>query len=237
MSLDAEEPQAPQAADTPENTPDNTPEAGTGGPPESNWEDRYKEAQQWGTRNAQRVAELERYEQVVTGLNSDDPEQRRWAAEALGLQLEEEEPAEDTDTGYAPIDPHIEQRLSQFEQQQQAQAEQAQFDAVRKLVAPELKELGLTGEFADYVYGIAYDDPIETPQGVRPNIQGALQQLEQLIELGLDVPAIQGKAFKKLQASKRAPSISSSGIAGTQVPDLDKRSDRQAYLEQRMQDG
>lgn len=88
MSLDADETQAP-AADTPENTPDNTPEAGTGGPPESNWEDRYKEAQQWGTRNAQRVAELERYEQVVTGLNSDDPEQRKWAAEALGLQLEE----------------------------------------------------------------------------------------------------------------------------------------------------
>lgn len=219
--------QTPETADTPEGT-------GTGQQTESqtNWEERYREAQAWGTRTAQEAAELRAYKQLVDDWNSDDPEAQKRAAERLGIQLEEDD---DDDTLYesqatqAQLSPEDRQLLEQFRAQQQTQAEQQQYQAYRSDVDPQLQQMGVPEGLRDAVAEAALNLPgIQTPQGLRPDLEGAVKQIQQFALIAAELPDVQKQILESYRQTKRAPGVSSAGTAGTQVPDLD---DRQARID------
>lgn len=231
--------QAP-SVETPENA--NTPE-GTGTPTDqqaarTNWEERYREAQSWGTKSAQEAAELREYKALIDDWNSDDPDAQRRAAERLGIQLDEEEA--DAGQEYAQLSPADRKLLDDFNasrtEQQQTQQQEQQYNAYRADVDPQLKTMGIPEDLHELVAEAALQLPgLQTPQGLRPDLQGAVAQIE---ALGLSVaklPSVQTKFIENYRKTKRAPAISSSGTAGTQVPDLDKRQDRIDWIVEQAQ--
>lgn len=227
-------------AETPE-TLANTPQDGTGTTDQqANWEERYKEAQSWGTRNAQEAAGLREKAQLIDDWNSDDPEAQRRAAELLGIQLDEEPPASDLEGQYAQLDPETRRLLEDFksttQQQQQSQQEQQQMAQYRADVDPQLKDLGVPDGLHDLVAEAALQLPgVHTPQGLRPDLQGAIAQVEELVLAAADLPSVQKKVMGRYRDTKRAPHISSSGIAGTQAPDLDNRQARIDWMVEQAQ--
>lgn len=86
-----------------------------------NWEQRYHDLHPEFTRKAQRLAQ---FEDALEGLHSDDPDTRMAAAQALGIELAEDEDASLLD------DPsqELQQRLARIEQAyaMDAQAREAQ---------------------------------------------------------------------------------------------------------------
>lgn len=231
--------QAP-SVETPGSTADTPP--GTGTPDQQpdtaqvNWEDRYKDVQAWATRSAQRVTELEQYEQLVNDWNSEDPEAQRRAAERLGIQLED--PSQQSDPRYADDDP-MAQRLAALEaeraqERQQAQEEQ-QYTSYRQMVDPQLDQMGVPKGIHDLVAEAALNlPPVHTPQGTEPNLKAALAQVEQIVLAAADLPSVQQKVVESYRASKKAPHIGQSGTAGTQTPNLDNRSERQQWMAERL---
>lgn len=222
--------ETPETANTPEGTGTNDQAAQT------NWEERYREAQSWGTKSAQEAAELREYKALIDDWNSDDPDAQRRAAERLGIQLDEEPPA---DGQYAQLDPAERKLLDEFKQsqiqQQQTQQEQQQMAAYRADVDPQLKTMGIPEDLHELVAEAALQLPgVQTPQGLRPDLQGAVAQIEALGLSVAQLPSVQTKFIENYRKTKRAPAISSAGTAGTQVPDLDKRSDRQAWMYERL---
>lgn len=193
---------APEAVDTPQGTEEQ----------QVNWEDRYKEAQAWGTQNAQRAAELERYERVVQGLHSEDAEERRQAAEALGFQFDDEPDEDDGADPYAKRLAEYERRIAEQEarweqfttQAQQAEVEQRDLqviseglDALQTTLGRKLtqEEIGLLGD-------AAWSNRDE--QGL-PNIAAVTETY---------------KGIAQAQAPKprpKAPQFSSVGREGTQT--------------------
>lgn len=225
---------------TPE--PANTPESGTGTQeqqkaPSENWEERYKEAQAWGTRNAQRAAELEQQAQLVADLQSEDPVVQRQALEALGYTVPDDNET-DTQPAYAELDPQTRARLDQFEAFHTQQQEQADYQQYRSIVDPQLEQMGvpkgLHDVLAEAALGIA---PIQTPQGPQPNLKAAYEQLlEAWAPAFAELPQVQDKVKQSWAKSKpRAAFTSASGKEASQVPDLDKHENRVQYMLEKLQ--
>lgn len=230
---------ADQNAAPTEVQPGDTPVEGTA--PEAaqeNWEERYKEAQAWGTRNAQRAAELEAETQLVRDLRSDDPEAQRNALVALGYQVPEED-VEDTQQQQQELDPRIAAKLAkvdELEQRWNSMTEEQQKDAnyseYREQYDPEIEQMGVPEGVREIVADLAYNHrpPLQTPQGLVPDLKGAFQQVEEMAELLAQLPAAQ-KKFKQEWANTkpRSPLTSAGGGEGTQVLDLSKHENRVAY--------
>lgn len=205
-------------------------------------EDRYKEAQAWGTRLAQERAEFESDAQIARALRSSDPAERQRALEAVGLVFAEEPGAPGPQV--YDNDPALLARLEAIEQQTQAstaaQERQANQVAYRELTDPELTTMGVPKGLHDVVAEAALNlPPVQTPQGPRPDLQGAYEQLQGLAEHFGEIPAVQERfaALPAVQtkvkqgwakAKPTAATTTSNGQPGTAVVDpLDGEARRQ----------
>lgn len=210
-------------------------------------EDRYKEAQAWGTRLAQERTELEADAQIAKALRSSDPAERKAALEAVGLALADE-PADPNQQLYDQLDPQTLARLEAVEQhigQTSAETQrQQEYTAYRGLTDPELTSMNVPAALHDVVAEAALNlPPVQTPQGPRPDLQGAYDQLLGLAEHFGEIPAVQErfaalpavqKAVKTAWAASkpRAAVTTPAGQAGTQLPDpLDGEARRQRILD------
>jgi hypothetical protein len=187
-------------------------------------EDRYGHLQPEYTRATQEASALrERDQWYDLLLTSDDPDTRRQAAEALGYQLEDEQPQ--------PDDPYknVERRLGQVEetltaaQQREADTEQAAY--VRSVFDEKLDALGIAKEDQDWVLAYAINALPVTDDGW-PDIDRAYAEHQ----------AREDARQKAWAKSKRAPHISPNGQSATEVPNLDNRQERQEWMVRRLQE-
>jgi hypothetical protein len=234
----------------PEGAPEtaaNTPE-GTGTveqqPVQENWEERYKEAQRWGTQSAQEAAGLREKAQLIDDWNSGDPAAQKRAAEALGILLQEEEEEALEAQTEAGLSAEDRQLLEEFRQerttQQQTQAEQQQYAGYRTAVDPDIAAMGvpegIRDAVADYALhnlpGVPCPPSAQYPKGLKPDLDGAVEAIKSFVLAGVDMPDVQKHAIEKYRQTKRAPGISSTGAAGTQVPNLDDRQQRVDWIVQ-----
>lgn len=227
----SDDPQAPTTtvADTPTPTPAPAPaDTGNGQPAAQStvdWEKRYTDLQPEYTRASQEAAQ---FRQLVEELRSDDPDTRLNAAQALGLELVDDTttqtPTDDEDP-LASLRAEIDEIKSQKQIEQQQRQEMERLQQVETHVEQQLAELdGLDDADKDWIVQRAiHMDP--TPEGM-PDIQGAHQAYVQLINA-------KKQAWAGTKASPAPPSVA--GTSGTQVPDLDKRSDRVAWMAEKLQ--
>lgn len=230
---------------TPEGLPDplgGSPDPNAGPDPEApgtpttvNWDvddNPYKQRFESYRREADRKAtEFTQYQSLVSDLSSDDPRARAAAAEALGVELVEDE--------YEPDDPYeavqrkladLEGKLTAREQQEQERQQREQLSAV---VEQRLDKLGLSDEAdpesgwseKDWVLARAIQMPDE--DGL-PNIAAAHAELKKL------EAAVQRRREAEWKRSKNAPRGIQPGSTATQqknVADM-SREERVEYMAQ-----
>jgi hypothetical protein len=204
-----------------------------------NWEERYKEAQSWGTRLAQERAELEQEAQLARALKSEDPAEYTEALRALGFNV----PDDDEDTQTAGLDPEVAAKLAKVDEidqwRQQLTAEQEREvneQQYRQLVDPQLQEMKVPEGLWDVVAEAALNLPaLQTPQGPQPDLAAAMQQVEAMAEHFAALPSVQSAVKKSWANTKpRTALTSAGGTAGTQVPDLDNRQERLDWMAQQL---
>jgi len=202
-------------------------EEATGTPPESvDYEKRYNDMRSEFDRRGSRVSELERYEQAVNDLKSDDADTRARAAQSLGLPFEfvDETPDEYTDPSeqLAREVAAIKEQLASREQEaQQAQ----QIAQIEQYVEQQLGELdGLNERQRKYVVNTAVAMP-PTADGM-PDIKGAYEQWV----------ADMNAEKQDWASTKRAPHVGQVGTAGTQaLPEDAGHNERVAWALERLQ--
>jgi hypothetical protein len=217
-----------------------------------NWEERYKEAQSWGTRLAQERAELEAEAQLARALKSEDPAEYSKALldagfgedalRALGL-VDELESDTQTQQGLDPriaaklakVD-ELEQRWNSMTEKQQSEANYAEYREEK--ADPLLKEAGVPEGYWDVIAEAALNRPaVHTPNGLVPDIQGAWNQfVEQYLDPYLDTPTAQQKVKKTWAGNKQRTAFTSTGGAeGKQALDVSDPEQRVAYAMARLQ--
>lgn len=187
----------------------------------ANWEDRYKEAQAWGTRAAQEAAQ---YRQVIEGLSSDDPAVRQWAAEALGLELQQEQQQD----GPQYL---TREEWEAFQAEQQAALQQDEVVTyVEQYTQGQLDALqGFNEAQKAWILRAAVSlPPVESPEGVPvPDIASAVKDFEAFI----------GAEKQAWAQTKRAPRPPASGSSATEAPNLDDREQRREWMLRRLEEG
>ena len=210
------------------------------------WEKDYKEAQAWGTRLVQEKAELETEAQIARGLRSEDPAERKKALEAVGLTLEDD----DANEGqvYDQTDPRILAELAELKQWKESTTSKSEseqnYTAYRQMTDPELTAMKVPAELHDVISEAALNLPaVQTPQGPRPDLQGAYQQWMKHVQLAAGIPemqehfaglpAVQTAVKKAWQKTKPTSAVTSpAGREGELAPDpLDGESRRQRILD------
>lgn len=234
---------APPVGDTPVGSQDQPVQGDGQGDPggqATDWEQRYKDAQAWGTKLSQRAKELEQYETLINGLREGDPE----AAAALGISFGDDDDGEyeEDGVGYGQLDPVQQAQLDQITQwvaEQQETAEQAQATQQFKAQAGEdLKQMGIPAEVTEPIADIAMQlPPIETPYGQKPDYEGAIEALTDIAMQASQLPAVRNKFFESYKQSKSAPVFSQSGRSGTEAPDMDDREQRLAWMMDKLDNG
>jgi hypothetical protein len=200
-------------------------------------EKRFNDTQAWGHTQAQENAALREKAQLIDDWNSGDPEAQRRAAEALQIQLEEEEADQ---TQYASVDPKILQRLEAFEQsqvqQQQSQVEQQQHAAYRSDVDPQLTTMGVPDGFHDAVAETALGLPgLQTVNGLKPDLEGAWAQVKEFILLGVELPDVQTAVKKTWQRTKPTAAVTQAGgVQATHTPPLETRAQKADWIAQQL---
>lgn len=207
--------------------------SGTDGGATHNWEERYKEAQVWGTRNAQRAAELEQEAQITRALRSDNAQERQQALEALGLSFVDDG---DGDDQLYETDPRMRAELEELkawrEQTTSQQQSEANYAAFRQVADPEMQRIGVPDGLYDVIAEAALGlPPVHTPQGQRPDIQGAWTQFEQMAEQFAAIPAVQ-TAVKKAWANTKptAAFTQPGGRDGQGVPAFKTGEERREFM-------
>jgi hypothetical protein len=201
----------------------NTPE-GTG-EPEVNWQEKYTNLEADHTRAAQEAAQ---YRRLIEGLHSEDPDTRLQAAQALGLEFqEEEEPVDEFGDPIEDIRRELEGlkgTLTERDQQaQQAAQEQRDIEVIGQGLTALQKDIGrdLTEQEVQLLGDAAWQNRDEN--GL-PNVAAVV---------GLYRGALDGH-LQSYSKTKRAPHISPNGKAGTQTPNLDNRQERQDWMVQQV---
>jgi hypothetical protein len=174
-----------------------------------------------------KVTEFKTYQSYVNDLSSDDPSRRAAAAEALGVELVEEEP-EIYDDPYDELRAEVgglKEQLSQRDQQRQQ-------EALAGEVERRLDKLGLSDEpdesgwsEKDWVLARAVQQPDEN--GV-PDVAVAHAELKKL----------EAAVERKWAASKKAPRSIQPGQAATGQKNILEMDDQEriAYAVQKLQD-
>lgn len=217
-----------------ENTPAVAGPGGTGeaeqvAQPEVPWQQRYTDLQAEYTRSQQENAEMRRQQELYDLLvSTEDADTRRQVAERLGYQLEEEAQAAvpDPDNPLAVYDERIARLEQQATARQQAELEATHAADVRTRVDAQLEKLGIDRDDQDWVLAYAINALPPTQDGL-PDVEQANQVFQ----------AREDARQKAWAGTKRAPHISPNGQAATEVPNLDDRNERWAYMARRMNEG
>jgi hypothetical protein len=205
--------------------PEGTPGTAEQTQAEIDWQKRYADLQPEYTRTTQRLAELERQQELYDLLiSTEDPDTRRQVAERLGYALDEADPQPDEDTdplvAYDERLARLEQTLTAREQQEQQAVHAAE---VRAVVDERLDTLGIDKDDQDWVLAYAINALPPTQEGL-PDVGQAFQVFS----------ARETDRQKRWASSKRAPHITPHGQAATEVPNLDNREERWAYMTRRL---
>lgn len=217
---------APDYQDTPVQPEGDSQE---GAPAESsdNWQQRYLDAQSWGTQNAQEAAELREIIELARTGDSD-------ALEYMGWQVADDEDESDDDiTDEYDFESDEDQRIARLEEviasQLEDQAQAAEQAEIEELIDMSLhNQLGvieqeygqLTDDDASFLIQVALANPDE--DGL-PDLIGAY---------AADADRLEAKR-QEWFASKMAPQALS-GASPSSQPDLDNKEERREYIAQRL---
>lgn len=208
---------------------------------QENWEQRFKDTQAWATQLAQQKVELEARAQVVADLESDDPEKYNAALRKLGFNVPEEEDLEDIPTQVG-VDPQTRAELDELKQWRQAQEadREAQENEreYRSLVDPQLQAMNVPKGLWDLVAEAAWQlDGIPTPQGLQPDLEGAMRQVEAMAEHFAELPSVQQRAMKKWRETKPKAALTGvNGAEGTRTPQLETAEDKTDFILEQLSD-
>jgi hypothetical protein len=215
--------------DTPDNAaPENEGDAANSPEAVVDWRQMYESLRPEFDRRNEELKEAQAQAQLVAALRSDDPEQRRWAAEELGLEYEDPDLYDDT-----PNDPLDELRTEittlkeQWESERKAAEAEAAAEQEAFFAADELKAVGLNpevdedAEVAQFVLANAYANRDE--QG-RPDVRAAYDRYQRLLD----------QHAKGVFQGKKAPHVAAGGQSATQQPDLDNDKARQEWMIQQL---
>ena len=221
-----------QAPAPEQETPEVAGPAGTPGEQQAqqaqiDWEKRAHDAQAWGTQVSQEAAQ---YRQLIEGLHSDDPDTRREAAQALGLEFQDED--EPVDEYADPLDDirreveGLKGTLSERDQAaQQAAIQQRDIEYIGQGLEALQKELGrdLDEKEIQLLGDAAWQNRDE--QGL-PNVTAVSQAFKAVLDGHL----------QRYAKTKRAPHISPVGQSATEVPDLSTQDGKVAHIMSRLHD-
>lgn len=197
---------------------------------QTNWEDRYKEAQAWGTKSSQEAAQ---YRQLIEALQSDDPDTRSYAAQVLGLQLAQQQQHTDDEFEDDPL-AEINQRINEIDQWRQQTMSQAQQQATEQRDV-EVIGNGL-GQLSEQLGRKLTDKEVQLlgdAAWANRDEQG-LPNISQVIELFTGIRTEDQRSWA--QGKRQAPFVSSSGQEATHAPDLSDDRQRQAWMAQQLAD-
>lgn len=205
------------APDETQDTPNVAGPEGTPGTDQGiDYEKRYSDLRPEFDRTKQQLAQ---YEELVTGLSSDDPDTRARAAQALGLEFVQDDVEDTPDETANPLETRLEalerqlaEQAAAVEQQQFLERAQAHVDAQFQAL-PDLEEAD-----KEWVIARALELPAD-PNGL-PDIQAAHQALRDY----------QTELQKRWVSSKKAPHVSPVGSQATSTPNLDDPNERRAYM-------
>ena len=187
--------------------------------PDQNWEQRYQEAQAWGTRASQEAAQ---YRQIIDLARQGDPE----ALEFLGYEVPAD--TEDKNTEEPDLSEQLQQLRQMVETQQQtAQEAQQQAElqqAADAFYAEEFSKLDPENKWSqEYRNLVAAAGDQHVAEDGLPDLQKAHEAIQSQFE----------ELFKQRVAAKRSPQAPS-GASPSHNPDLSNPEDRQAYMAQRL---
>lgn len=215
-----------QDTTTPEVATTDTPEQGTGTEQQHNWEQRYQELQPAYTRAAQEAAELRQWQEQIR----TDPDAQRQLLAELGYDVADDTPDEalpQTDAEIAQLRQELEsikQTQTQAESERQLAAAEAHFNQAFSALGSERGD-PLTDEEQNAVIGIALTMP--AGQDGMPPVKEAYAVLDKIRQADQE----------RWAQSKRTPyRVSPNGAAGTEQPNMDDPSERQAWMAQRLAD-
>lgn len=218
------------------------PDAGTGtevtSPPAGYVpEDRYKEAQGWGTRLSQENATLKADAELARALRSNDPSVRQQALEALGFEFDDGNAGANDDQLFDQTDPRILAELEELkgwrDQTVSQQQSEANYSAYRQIADPQMQSLGVPEGLHDVIAEAALNlPPVHTPQGQAPDIEGAWKQFETAYaEHFAAIPAVQAQVKKAWASTKpTAPVTRPGGTDGTGVTAFKNGEERRAHM-------
>lgn len=209
----------PGEDDSQEGTPSESPED-SAAPEDTNYEERYKEAQAWGTRAAQ---EASQYRQIIDLARQGDPD----ALQYLGYEAPTDTEDDDgEDLSEAERLERLERTLAErTEAEEQARKEQELEEAENRFYEAELSKLDPKDEWSEEytraVVGTA--NQIEPDDDGLPNLEAAHKLLQEHFEA----------EFQARVKSKRSPQAPS-GAGSSHQPDLDDDEQRRDYITRRL---
>lgn len=203
-----------------------TPVEGTGTAEQHNWEQRYQELQPAYTKASQEAAELRQWQEQIR----TDPDAQRQLLTELGYDVADDTPDEvlpQSDSELAQIRQELEQlkqSQSQVENDRQLAAAEAHFSKAFAALGSERGD-PLSEKEQEAVVGIALTMP--AGKDGMPPVKEAYAVLEEIRQADQ----------QRWAASKRTPyRVSPNGAAGTEQPNMDDPSERQAWMAQRLAD-
>ena len=213
---------APQVEETREQTPPNEDTASQDQQETVDWEKRYNDLRPEYDRGQQALKEAQQYQQVVQALQSDDPQERAWAADILGLEFEDGDTPDDEEEEEFR-DPRVDQLLAQQQEQAYEQEIQALDSHISSTIdqLAEKHKLDLSDEEKDLIY--AQTLALEPAEGNQPNVSRAFEMYTGILD----------KHIKRYREGKKnAPSPPVPGQSGANAAQPETRKERQALAMQ-----
>lgn len=186
-------------------------------------EDRYKEAQAWGTRASQ---EASQYRQLIEGLQSDDPDTRARSAQALGIEFLDDTPTDDTEPSPYLTREEWEQHQAAQQQREQEQNQNQRIADVTATADADLERLKVPEHLRKIVFNMGVMDMEPRADGYI-DIETAYKQY---------VDDVRAAEMNTWRSSKQAPFVSRAGQQATQTPNLDDDTERQAWMAAQLAD-
>ena len=189
------------------------------------WEQRYKDLQSTYTKTSQEAAELRQYQELVSAIQSDDPEAKAQALDQLGLAYADDGQSDDPNSALLQRLERLETQIGSKDEAEQMERLQEQ-DADYMDTALEGYETQLGRELTkDEVELLVGNALINRTDDGNPGIEAAIKLYDQ----------IDKSAQSRWSSSKRV-TTPSEGQEGTPKEDLDEsHSARVARMMQKMQ--
>lgn len=220
----------------------NSADAGTGTQEEQDFRALYEQEKQRAdnlqpefTRATQ---ELAQQRQAIEALQSDDPVAQAWAAQVLGVALEDAEP-QDNQIG-DDLDPRTAQEIAAL--RQELQTIQESLSTRDNQAAEEQFKSSVIAGLDDYpegLRGLAADLAlIQAKDTGSFDIDAVKASIAEMAPAWASLPDVQTAVKKGWEQTKTAPRITQAGTAGTNTPNLDDMTtaERHEHMAQRLID-